>query len=167
MRKSLRKRAAAARGITRTRTGAPGRRTSKRRKLILRRRRAMSQDQMSDAVASPPRATNEGMFRPGRTQRETLLMVLRLAAGYERWVTLAEMAASTRFPPASISAQLRHLRKPEYGGWAVEKRRREWVTEEVVWEYRLAEGGKGGSGSKGGKEEEIGGGDERKAGDGV
>jgi hypothetical protein len=53
------------------------------------------------------------------------------------------------------------LRKAEYGGWAVEKRRREWVTEELVWEYRLAEGGKGGSGNKGGKGEKIGGGDER------
>ena len=112
-------------------------------------RQAMSQDQMSEPVASPPVAGSEGMFRPGRTQRETLLMVLRLAAGYEQWLTLAELASKTKFPPASISAQLRHLRKAEYGGWAVEKRRREWVTEEVVWEYRLAEGGE--EGSKGGK----------------
>jgi hypothetical protein len=88
-------------------------------------------------------------------------MVLRQAAEYEQWMTLAELALATRFPPASISAQLRHLRKAEYGGWAVEKRRREWVTEELVWEYRLAEGGKGGSGNKGGKGEKIGGGDER------
>jgi hypothetical protein len=109
---------------------------------MFRRRRAMSQDQMSEAVASLPVVASDGMFRPGRTQRETLLMVLRLAAQYETWVTLAELAAKTKFPPASISAQLRHLRKAEYGGWAVEKRRREWVTEELVWEYRLAEGGK-------------------------
>jgi hypothetical protein len=27
----------------------------------------------------------------------------------------------THYPPASISAQLRHLRKPEYGGFVVEK----------------------------------------------
>jgi hypothetical protein len=85
------------------------------------------------------------MYRPGRTQRETLLMMLRQAAEYEQWMTLAELALATRFPPASISAQLRHLRKAEYGGWAVEKRRRDWVTEELVWEYGLAEGGKGGS----------------------
>jgi hypothetical protein len=128
----------------------------------------MSQDQMSEPVASPPVAANDGMFQPGRTQRETLLTVLRLAAEYERWVTLAELAASTRFPPASISAQLRHLRKEHYGGWVIEKRRREWVQEEVVWEYRLAEGRvKGGRGEKGSKGEEHGGGDERKAGDGV
>jgi DNA-binding IclR family transcriptional regulator len=85
------------------------------------------------------------MFRPGRTQRETLLTVLRLAAGYEQWLTLAELAEKTRFPPASLSAQLRHLRKPKYGAWEVEKRRREWEKEEVVWEYGLAEGREKGS----------------------
>ena len=124
----------------------------------------MSQDPMNEGVARAPVGTSEGMYRPGRTQRETLLMVLRLAAECEQWVTLEELAGKTKYPPASISAQLRHLRKAEYGGWVIAKRRREWVTEELVWEYRLAEGGKGGQGSKG---EEIGGGDECKAGDGV
>ncbi|HXC48397.1 MAG TPA: hypothetical protein VNU20_08890 [Candidatus Sulfotelmatobacter sp.] len=122
----------------------------------------MSQYQMSEGVAVASAGGSDGMFRPGRTQRETLLTVLRLAARYETWVTLAELAGKTKFPPASISAQLRHLRKARYGGWGIEKRRREWVTEELVWEYRLAE--EGGSGSKG---VEGGGGDERKAGDGV
>ena len=133
-------------------------------------RTAMSQDQMSESMASSSLVASDGMFRPGRTQRETLLMVLRLAAQYETWVALAELAAKTKFPPASISAQLRHLRKARYGGWVIEKRRREWVQEELVWEYRLAEGGKGGkggSGSKGGKGEERGGENEREAGDGV
>jgi len=97
----------------------------------------MSQDQMSEGVALVPEGANDGMFRPGKTQRETLLTVLRLAAGYELWVTLEELAGKTKFPPASISAQLRHLRKSEYGGWVVEKRRREWEKEEVVWEYSL------------------------------
>ena len=103
---------------------------------------------MREAGAFPAGEAEDGMFRPGRPQRETLLMVLRLAAEYETWLTLAELALATRFPPASISAQLRHLRKAQYGGWAVEKRRREWVTEELVWEYRLAEGAReGGAGS--------------------
>ena len=102
----------------------------------------MSQGQMTEAVALPAAGASDGMFRPGRTQRETLLMVLRLAAGYERWLSLGELALATRFPPASISAQLRHLRKAKYGAWEVEKRRREWEKEEVVWEYRLAEGRK-------------------------
>ena len=126
----------------------------------------MNLSQASEGAAVEPAEASDGMFRPGRKQRETLLTVLRLAAGYEQWLTLAELAASTRFPPTSISAQLRHLRKLEYGGWVVEKRRREWAREEVVWEYRLA-GGKGSEGGSESRGEENGGGDERKAGDGV
>lgn len=76
-----------------------------------------------------------------RSQREVLLEVLRIAAQYETWTTLAELAEKTKFPPASISAQLRHLRKAKYGGWEVQRRRRKWVTDEVLWEYRLGEGG--------------------------
>jgi len=75
--------------------------------------------------------------RKGRTQREILLEVLRIAARYEAWMTLREMEGKTQFPPASISAQLRHLRKKKYGGWTVERRRREYLKERVVWEYRL------------------------------
>ncbi len=128
----------------------------------------MSQDLTSEGVGrTPDEAVSAGMQQPGRTQRETLLMVLRQAAEYARWMALGELALMTRFPPASISAQLRHLRKEKYGGWGIEKRRREWVTEELVWEYRLAEGGNGVSVSKGGKGEESGGGDECKTGDGV
>ena len=97
----------------------------------------MSQDQMSEPVALAPEGASDGMFRPGRTQRETLLTVLRLAARHEMWMTLEELAGRTKYPPASISAQLRHLRKAEHGGWVVEKRRREWAREEVVWEYSL------------------------------
>src|SRR5258708_39720510 len=117
VRKSLRGRVAAERGITRIRIGALGRRTSTRRTRISRRRRGMSQGQTTEPVALPAARASDGMFRPGRTQRETLLTVLRLAAGYEQWVTLQELAGKTKFPPASISAQLRHLRKALYGGW--------------------------------------------------
>lgn len=100
----------------------------------------MSRELTSEEAVRPQGEASDGMYQPGRTQRETLLMVLRIAAQYETWVTLAELAAKTKFPPASISAQLRHLRKAEYGGWGIVKRRREWVKEELVWEYRLAEG---------------------------
>ena len=79
----------------------------------------------------------------GRTQREVLRDVLLCAARYELWMTLEELGRKTFYPQASISAQLRHLRKPENGGFVVEKRRRE--AEEVskgsiherVWEYRM------------------------------
>ena len=99
----------------------------------------MSQAVTSEVAGVQPAGTRNKLRTQG-TQREKLLTVLRIAAQYETWVTLAELAVKTRFPPASISAQLRHLRKAEYGGWRVEKRRREWETEGLVWEYRLAEG---------------------------
>ena len=50
-----------------------------------------------------------------------------------RWRTLAEIEATTGDPQASISAQVRHLRKPRFGAHRVEKRRRTGGT----WEYKL------------------------------
>jgi hypothetical protein len=47
-----------------------------------------------------------------------------------RWLTLAEIQAALeaawrcRFPEVSISAQLRHLKKPLFGSYRLEKRRR-------------------------------------------
>jgi hypothetical protein len=77
------------------------------------------------------------------TQLEVLRGVLLLAAQYDSWMTLAELSRKTNFPEASISAQLRHMRKAEHGGYRVEKRRRQWEealktnTAEKVWEYRV------------------------------
>jgi len=50
-----------------------------------------------------------------------------------RWRTLAEIEAVTGAPQASVSAQLRHLRKPRFGSYIVDKRRRSPGT----WEYRV------------------------------
>jgi hypothetical protein len=75
------------------------------------------------------------------TQLQELRGVLLLARSRESWMTLEELARKTKFPEASISAQLRHLRKEEYGSYLVEKRRRGWQealrtnTMERVWEY--------------------------------
>jgi hypothetical protein len=61
----------------------------------------------------------------------------------ETWLTLDELAKLTHYPPASISAQLRHLRKPENGGFVVDKRPRKLGAvlrgEDfgTVWEYQL------------------------------
>ena len=78
-----------------------------------------------------------------RRQRDVLCDVMLSARQCETWLTLDELAKLTHYPQASISAQLRHLRKPECGGYAVEKRPRE--TGKVlrgedfgtVWEYQL------------------------------
>lgn len=40
-----------------------------------------------------------------------------------RWLTLFEIAAFTGYPEASISAQLRHLRKERFGRHVVRKQR--------------------------------------------
>jgi len=50
-----------------------------------------------------------------------------------RWRTLKEISQLTGDPEASISAQLRHLRKPRFGGHCVEK---EYVGN-GLFKYRL------------------------------
>lgn len=50
-----------------------------------------------------------------------------------RWATLKEISDWTEIPEASVSAQLRHLRKPRFGGYVVEKRRRG-----QLWEYQVS-----------------------------
>jgi hypothetical protein len=59
-----------------------------------------------------------------RRQRDVLCDVMLSAQQRETWLTLDELAKLTHYPPASISAQLRHLRKPEFGRYEVEKRQR-------------------------------------------
>jgi len=54
------------------------------------------------------------------------------------WATLDDIAQATGDPHASISAQLRHLRKPEFGAHKVEKRRYLGLEPETgLFEYRL------------------------------
>jgi hypothetical protein len=78
-----------------------------------------------------------------RRQRDVLCDVMLSARQCETWLTLDELSKLTHYPPASISAQLRHLRKPEFGGYAVEKRQRavgKVLRGEdfgTVWEYQL------------------------------
>ncbi len=52
------------------------------------------------------------------------------------WLTLTEIAAWTGDPPASISARLRDLRKPRFGGYTVNKRRR-GNPEQGLFEYQM------------------------------
>lgn len=81
-----------------------------------------------------------------RRQRDVLCDVMLSASQCDAWLTLEELSKLTHYPPASISAQLRHLRKPEFGAYEVEKRQR--VSGRIlqgedfgtVWEYRLQRG---------------------------
>lgn len=99
------------------------------------------------SVASRP---GEYDARRLRSQREIIRDVMISAADCETWLTLGELRALTRYGEASISAQLRHLRKTENGGYDVVKRHREGVRRsgrpgtdgrgECVWEYRITRG---------------------------
>ena len=66
----------------------------------------------------------------------------RLAAQHERvlslmldskWRTLRQIAQETGDPEASVSARLRDLRKPQFGGYAVERH----SLGGGRWEYRI------------------------------
>ncbi len=52
------------------------------------------------------------------------------------WFTLDELHHITNDPHASISAQLRHLRKEKFGAYNIEKRPR-GDRSNGLWEYRL------------------------------
>jgi hypothetical protein len=54
----------------------------------------------------------------------------------EKWRTLQEIADTTGDPPASVSAQLRHLRKERFGKHTVNKRRR-GNRKRGLFEYQL------------------------------
>lgn len=56
------------------------------------------------------------------------------------WLTLQEIADATGDPQASISAQLRHLRKPRFGGYTIAKRRR-GLPEHGLYEYQIVTDG--------------------------
>ena len=50
-----------------------------------------------------------------------------------KWRTLRELSVNLGYPEASVSAQLRHLRKPRFGCYVVKKRRKTLGT----WEYQV------------------------------
>ena len=52
------------------------------------------------------------------------------------WRTLGEIEDATGDPQASISAQLRHLRKPRFGSFVIEKQRR-GQGKSGLFEYRM------------------------------
>ncbi|MGC1418007.1 MAG: hypothetical protein WA817_22145 [Candidatus Acidiferrum sp.] len=78
-----------------------------------------------------------------RRQREVIRDVMLSAGQCATWLTLDELTKLTHYPPASISAQLRHMRKPRFGAYTVVKRCRavdKTMRAEgfgAVWEYSV------------------------------
>jgi hypothetical protein len=92
--------------------------------------------------------THKISLQENETQLAAIREVMMRALCGDVWLTLGEIAEATEFGEASISAQLRHLRKARHGRYRVEKRRRKTavaVTESVlaarngtvIWEYRV------------------------------
>ena len=108
-------------------------------------------EERNGGLPEPVRATV--VVKPGvydarrlRSQREVIRDVMLAATDCDTWLTLGELRGLTRYGEASISAQLRHLRKLENGGYDVSKQRREdtvtagaWADGrgDCVWEYRI------------------------------
>jgi len=85
--------------------------------------------------------------RPARrkpSQHEIIRDLMLSAAECRTWLTLRELAAITGYEETSISAQLRHLRKPRFGAFLLEKRVRagaetssQRAKHRRLWEYQL------------------------------
>ena len=61
---------------------------------------------------------------------------VKQAMSFGRWLTLSELEVITGDNQASISAQIRHLRKKRFGGFTIEKQRRGRAGN-GLFEYRL------------------------------
>ena len=83
-----------------------------------------------------------------RRQRDVVCDVMLCAAECHSWLTLRELSRLTGYGEASVSAQLRHLRKPECGAFLIDKRCRRGriagrgAGHGAVWEYRLRRRGR-------------------------
>lgn len=86
------------------------------------------------------RAQFDGITFSPRFDRERLGAQLRRVFEFMEkggWYTLGEIARHTGdASEAAISARLRDLRKPKFGGFTVERRRR-GEPRNGLWEYRL------------------------------
>jgi hypothetical protein len=78
-----------------------------------------------------PRLDRERLKKQGRDVWDVMT-----APAYDDWWTLRELAQATGHQEASISARLREMRSPEYGGHFVDRRRR-GDPKAGCWEYRL------------------------------
>ena len=73
-----------------------------------------------------------------KRQRDVLREVMESAAVCGVWMTLGEIAERTGYPPASVSAQLRHLRNGTGGyiGPRYEVKKRQRRPGLGLWEYQ-------------------------------
>jgi hypothetical protein len=100
----------------------------------------MSEDAPRYGPAIPPLAYryNGSDYIPGtdnaRLDSQLGRVWKAMVTGY--WLTLDEIHELTGDPQASISAQLRHLRKARFGAYPIVKRHRGEASR-GLWEYRM------------------------------
>ena len=71
-----------------------------------------------------------------------LLLRVREALRDGQWWTLADLVASCGGSEAGVSARLRDLRKPRFGGHKIEGRRVDIIGGKAgLWEYRMVNDG--------------------------
>ena len=112
--------------------------------------RASDADADAEHVRALEAPTNDVFPEEDETQLAAIRELTTRASARGVWLTLAEIAEATEFAEASISAQLRHLRKPHHGAYHVEKRHRcsargvatmrkirDTRRGPVIWEYRV------------------------------
>lgn len=91
------------------------------------------------AALDKPKAFDGETFSPNQdgTRLKAQLVRVRELMRDGKWRSLSEISKVTGDPEASTSARLRDLRKPKFGLWTVNRRRRT----KSLFEYQL--GGKG------------------------
>ena len=72
--------------------------------------------------------------RDGQRLGDQMLAVLAIMST-KQWFTLGQLSMLAAAPEASVSARIRDLRKPRFGGHTIE---REYVRK-GLWRYRLVE----------------------------
>lgn len=74
-------------------------------------------------------------YQPARDKERLRGQILRVYSAIKdgRWRTLKQLSETTGDPEASVSAQLRHLRKPRFGGYEIVKRH----VKNGLYEYRM------------------------------
>jgi hypothetical protein len=113
----------------------------------------MGDNQNLREINSRTRWRIEGRGKKRATQLAAIRDLMIAEAFRGEWLTLGEIAARTEIGEATVSAQLRHLRKECNGGYCVEKRLRHGTkrddvagaapdaaydaSDRTVWEYRV------------------------------
>ena len=90
------------------------------------------------AIFNGPVYLSELDFRRLKTQFDDILHLMQTSSEkVNQWWTLREIADVFGYGEASISAQLRNMRKPEYGFKVLKRRRGDPM--QGLWEYQLHE----------------------------